>query len=554
MNPQTNRPSRLLIGLLITMVIGSTAILVGSPPALAAPDALSTVDGDVGRHSSVAIDSAGNPVVAYRDASSNDLNLARCLDPACSAVDIVPVDTGGDTGEHPSIALDSAGRPVIAYTAASGTGLLDPGLRLAQCQDVACADVEIQVLFPNVDVRPSLALTSSDRPVLSFTTDGVVVGYWCTDVACTAFDGVFIAPSTHTTTATATDGEIPVFAYVDTDLGELQVSRCPDVACNIVDHNRADDGMDVFANFDMTLDAAGRPVVAYREDGSEQLEIVRCTNVNCTGAETGNVQAGIEVDPTSDIVIRMDHQDRPVVAYQPYLSDDIALHQCLVASCPGNGGVERRPVLADAEGRTIGMALRADSDAVISWYDEVQGDLEMVRCDSQGCGSIPTIPAACDLDPTTATVIHGTSSADVLVGTAGPDIVLGYQGADTISGLGGDDCLLGGAGRDTIDGNAGNDLLLGNAGRDILDGGTGHDRVLGHKGADLMTGGAGNDTLRGGGAADTISGGNGNDTVKGNRGGDTLRGGNGVDALQGGRGNDVCTPSGGSTIGCETVQ
>lgn len=555
MYPHTNEPPRFLIGLLITLLLGGVTILVHTAPAEAAPDALTTIDadGDVGRHSSVAIDDAGNPVVAYRDGTSNDLNLARCLNTACSAVDIVPIDTGGDAGEHPSIALDSAGRPVIAYTAASGNILHDPGLRLAQCEDVACSSVNIQVLFPDIDVRPSLAMTSSDRPVVSFTSDGVAVGYWCTDVACTAFDGVFIAPSTHGTVAVATDGEIPVFAYVDTDLGELQVSRCPDVACNIVDHVQADDGMDIFSSFDMTLDANGRPVLAYRQDGTEELEIVRCANVTCAGNETGRVQAGIDVDPSGDIVIHMDDHDRPVVAYQPYNSDDIAVHQCLVPSCPGTGGVERRPVIADADGRTIGMALEADSDAVITWYDDVQDDLELVRCDSHGCGSIPTIPAACDLDPTSATVIHGTSSADILVGTAGPDIVFGHQGADTISGLAGDDCLIGGAGRDTIDGNAGHDLILGNRGRDILDGGKGHDRVNGNQAVDQIVGGKGNDNLRGGGGNDTINGNGGNDTVNGNKGSDNLFGGNGVDALRGGQGSDRCTPSGGSVAGCETV-
>ena len=555
MYPQSNEPPRFLIGLLITLLLGSVTMLVNTAPAQAAPDALTTIDadGDVGRHSSVAIDDAGNPVIAYRDSTSNDLNLARCLNTACSAVDIVPIDTAGDTGEHPSIALDSAGRPVIAYTATSGSGLHEPGLRLVQCQDVACSTVHMELLLANIDVRPSLALTSDDRPVVGFTSDGVAVGYWCTDVACTAFDGVFIAPSTHPTVATATDGQIPVFAYVDTDLGELQVSRCPDIACNIVDHVQADDGMDIFSNFDMTLDTNGRPVLAYREDGSEQLEIVRCNNVDCAGNEIGRVQAGIEVDPSGDIKIRMDDHNRPVVAYQPYNSDDIAVYQCLVPSCPGNGGVERRPVIANAEGRSIGMALRADSDAVISWYDEAQDDLELVRCDSHGCGSIPTIPSACDFDPTTANVIHGTSSADILVGTAGPDIIFGYQGADTISGLAGNDCLIGGSGRDTIDGNSGHDLILGKKGRDILDGGKGHDRVKGNKAADQIVGGSGNDTLKGGGGNDTINGNGGNDTVKGNKGQDTLRGGKGVDALKGGQGSDVCTPSGGSVSGCETV-
>lgn len=554
MYPHTTEPPRFLVGLLITLLLGGLTILAQQAPAQAAPDTRTTVDadGDAGRQSSVAVDAAGNPVIAYRDATSNDLNLARCLDPACAAVDIVSIDVAGDTGEHPSIALDSAGRPVIAYTAASGTILLDPGLRLARCADVACSSVDIQVLLANIDVRPSLVMTSDDRPVVGFTSGGAAAGYWCTDQACTGFDGVLIAPSTHPTMVAATDGEIPVFAYLDTDTGRLNVARCPDIACNTIDRNEADDGMDIFADFDMTLDRGARPVLAYREDGSEHLEIVRCANPTCAGVEVGRVQAASQVDPSSDLEIRMDDHDRPVVAYQPYQSDDVAVYQCLVPACPGNGGVERRPVTADA-GRTLGMALDADSDAVITWYDDVQGDLELVDCGSHGCGSIPTIPSACDLDPTTATVIHGTSSADVLVGTAGPDIVFGYQGADTISGLAGDDCLIGGAGRDTIDGNGGHDLILGKTGRDILDGGKGHDRVKGNRGADQIVGGSGNDSLKGGGGNDTVNGNGGNDTVNGNKGRDILFGGRGVDALRGGTGTDRCTPSGGSVAGCETV-
>jgi len=63
MYPHTNQPPRFLGRLLITLLLGGVTILVTTAPAQAAPDALTTIDadGDVGRHSSVAIDDAGNP-------------------------------------------------------------------------------------------------------------------------------------------------------------------------------------------------------------------------------------------------------------------------------------------------------------------------------------------------------------------------------------------------------------------------------------------------------------------------------------------------------------
>ena len=46
MYPQSNEPPRFLIGLLITLLLGSVTMLVNTAPAQAAPDALTTIDAD----------------------------------------------------------------------------------------------------------------------------------------------------------------------------------------------------------------------------------------------------------------------------------------------------------------------------------------------------------------------------------------------------------------------------------------------------------------------------------------------------------------------------
>jgi RTX calcium-binding nonapeptide repeat (4 copies) len=81
---------------------------------------------------------------------------------------------------------------------------------------------------------------------------------------------------------------------------------------------------------------------------------------------------------------------------------------------------------------------------------------------------------------------QGKSGNDVVVGTAGDDVLVGGSGNDVLCGLGGDDVLTGGSGNDELDGGPDDDVLAGGSGTDHLDGGTG---------IDALNGGSGNDTL-----------------------------------------------------------
>jgi Ca2+-binding RTX toxin-like protein len=88
-------------------------------------------------------------------------------------------------------------------------------------------------------------------------------------------------------------------------------------------------------------------------------------------------------------------------------------------------------------------------------------------------------------------------------GTSSNDLVLGTAGGDNLSGDDGDDCLVGGGGNDMIDGKKGNDILLG---------GPGNDDLRGLQGDDMLYGEDGDDSLNGGQDVDVCSGGPGTDT------------------------------------------
>lgn len=141
----------------------------------------------------------------------------------------------------------------------------------------------------------------------------------------------------------------------------------------------------------------------------------------------------------------------------------------------------------------------------------------------------------------TAATIVGTDGNDVLVGTAGPDVIGAGDGDDVVYGLGGDDVLCGGNGVDRLFGGPGDDEIDGGNGNDLVVGEDGADRVYGARGVDTVFGGAGGDALEGADGNDVVGGGTGADRLGGSDGVDVLVGGGGSDSAAGGPGSDTCT-------------
>ena len=109
-----------------------------------------------------------------------------------------------------------------------------------------------------------------------------------------------------------------------------------------------------------------------------------------------------------------------------------------------------------------------------------------------------------------------------------------------LEGREGNDLLTGGMGDDLLSGDEGDDTIDGGAGRDLVFGGSGDDSLIGALGDDILSGGTENDTLTGGAGDDVLNGDDGIDILYGNDGQDFLNGGLGDDfKLEGGLGSDV---------------
>jgi hypothetical protein len=199
---------------------------------------------DTGRYTSLALDVAGNPVIAYHYASGLDLRVLHCDDPYCAGDEsgnIAAIDEAGSSGWYASLALDSAGNPVVSYQDAKHADL-----QILHCNDPACEGSGDLITTPDAA--------------------GIVGGD----------SSLALDPGGH-----------PIVSYYDQAAGDLNVLRCDDPYCLWGGETiaTADSEGNVGIQGSLALDATGNAVVSYHAYGVVDLKVLHCSGLSCAGKE-----------------------------------------------------------------------------------------------------------------------------------------------------------------------------------------------------------------------------------------------------------------------------
>ncbi len=299
--------------------------------------ATTTIDSkdSVGSYVAIAIDGEGLPVLSYLDATSGDLKIARCSAPDCSGTATVTrLDTAGVVGLFTSMAIGDDGLPVISYFDRDRCAL-----KVAKCKDPACSggDATISIL----DNKGCVGLFSS----LAISADGT-----------------------------------PVIAYYDSNKGRLKVAKCRDAACtegkariSVVDESVS---LGSFAR--LAIGANGLPLISYYDHSRGDLKLARCNDSACAGGDESIVTLDKVGLVGSYAALAFSEDDRPIVAYYDPSSGLAKVVECRDQSC---SKLEVPRVIAENEESMISflaMTIRADGTAAIAYFNETDGDLELV--------------------------------------------------------------------------------------------------------------------------------------------------------------------------------
>ena len=433
--------------LLVGLLVGSLAFS-GASTVLAAPVwQTRTIDGgSVGSYSSLALDSNGNPVISYYDSANTSLKLMHCGNLTCTnGNSIVTVDNSADVGQWSSLALDSSGNPVISYYDAT-----NGNLKLAYCNDPNCTVSSAIVVDATTTVGQysSLALDSNGYPVISYfreTIDGGTLKFVrCGNASCT-FGNTFrnLGGGGNTdnfglyTSIALNSANIPYIAYWDAYNTDVKLLVCGNATCGSGNDYRTPwDGPGQWLS--VAMDSSDYAVVSMYQSNlqNSDLALLRCTSAGC-GSDNRTltkVESDGVVGEYSSLAL--DSNGNPVISYR-HSSGQLRLVNCGNATCSSGNSFVNLDNYVD----TTSLALDSDDYPVIS-YGHSSG-LKLARfVDDTTSPSVTVNQASGQADPTNGSTINFTAvfneamldftSSDVtLGGTAGATTAVVTGGPST---------------------------------------------------------------------------------------------------------------------------
>ncbi len=381
---------------LLAVGIGSVA-LWNAPESNAGGNTIISVD-TTGSWTSLALDASGNPVVSYYDAVDGDLRILHCNNANCSSGNSITLpDTEGDVGTYTSLVLDSSGNPVVSYYDAT-----NGDLKLMHCNDPDCAGGDESITSPdqedvNGDTTSddvgrwnSLALDGSGNPVISYRdrTNLDLKLMHCNDANCAGGDESITSPDTagdvgFGTSLALDDAGNPVVSYGHGHPNSVKVLHCANPNCDPGNVITTFSGgtSNILGSTSLVLDSSGNPVVSYafQQPG---LMLLHCGDASCSA---GNVITD-NVFGARFPSLALDATGNPVVSLARPVNNSLVLLHCNDVNCAGDDESIIAPDTIGVGGYTS-LALDDSGNPVVSYRGG--GGLKVLHCAEPTCGAAP---------------------------------------------------------------------------------------------------------------------------------------------------------------------
>jgi len=197
-------------------------------------------------------------------------------------------------------------------------------------------------------------------------------------------DGDFVGE--HSSIAVRDSGN-PIISYYDATNGDLKVFLCTDTACSSGNALTLDQAGFVGRYTSIAIRDGGNPIISYFDGTNGDLKVFDCDNPACISIFGGNIARTLDNAGTvgRDTSIAIRANGNPIISYYDATNGNLKVFDCNDAAC--SSGTARTLDSSGTVGRDTSIAIRANGNPIISYYDATNGDLKVYDCVAVDCSS-----------------------------------------------------------------------------------------------------------------------------------------------------------------------
>ena len=238
----------------------------------------------------------------------------------------------------------------------------------------------------------SIAVGADGMPVVAHGGHPVGLAR-CNDAACagnneldSGVNGTYF--SGYADVAVSLDGNPVLTArYGGDNPGAIIVAPCNDAACagNDESSNPIDGGgHDVGFHPSIAIGEDGNPAIGFDDSTDGNLKVARCANLDCSSIQVSTVDAS-PADVGEHTSIAIGANGNPVVAYYDATNGNLKVARCNDFAC--SGGNETISVVDSVGdvGQYASLAIGSSGNPLIAYYDATNGNLKVARCNDRAC-------------------------------------------------------------------------------------------------------------------------------------------------------------------------